>query len=139
MQSSFSVERQLPFNFTASASFLYMRSLHLLRSRNLSAPLPGAEARPAGDGGNIPAYESSGIHKRRQLIIGVNKFGGGRLNLFGNYILNQARSDTDGAETFPLIRNNRFRSPDSRSICNRIGGTIWMCPFRSDCPMITGC
>jgi carboxypeptidase family protein len=100
LQSAFSLERQLPFNFTASANFLYTRTLHLLRSRNLTAPLPGG-ARPPGDGGAVLAYESSGIHKQRQLIIGVNNFVGRRLNLFVNYILNQARSDTDGAETFP--------------------------------------
>jgi hypothetical protein len=101
LQSAFSIERQLPFNFTASASYLHTRTLHLLRSRNLNAPLPGAEARPSGDGDNVFAYESSGIFKQRQLIIGVNNFVGRRLNLFVNYILNQARSDTDGAEIFP--------------------------------------
>jgi len=101
LQFALSIERQLPFNFTASASYLHTRSLHLLRSRNLNAPLPGDEERPTGDGGNVFAYESSGMHKQRQLIIGVNNFVGRRLNLFVNYILNQARSDTDGAETFP--------------------------------------
>jgi len=101
LQFALSLERQLPFNFTTSASYLHTRSLHLLRSRNLSAPLPGAESRPPCDGCNILTYESSGIHKQRQLIIGVNNFVGKRLNLFVNYILNQARSDTDGAETFP--------------------------------------
>src|SRR5262245_2710576 len=100
LQSALSFERQLPFNFTASASYLRTRTLHLLRSRNLNAPLPGG-GRPPGDGGNVLAYESSGIYKQRQLIIGVSNFVGRRLNLFVNYILNQARSDTDGAETFP--------------------------------------
>ncbi len=101
LQSAFSIERQLPFNFIASASFLYTRTLHLLRSRNLNAPLHGGVERPLDDAGNVLAYESSGIHRQRQLIIGVNNFAGRRLNLFANYILNQARSDTDGAETFP--------------------------------------
>lgn len=101
LQFAFSLERQLPFNFTASASYLHTRALHLLRSRNLNAPLPGDGAPPQGGAGATLTYESSGIYKQHQLIIGVNNSVGRRLNLFVNYILNRARSDTDGAETFP--------------------------------------
>jgi hypothetical protein len=49
------------------------------------------------------------------LIIGVNNFVGKRLNLMVNYILNQARSDTDGAETFPANTNN-LRDEFGRSL-----------------------
>jgi len=128
LQSAFSLERQLPFNFTASASFLYTRTLHLLRSRNLNAPLPGGGGQPPGDRGPALAYESSGVHKQRQLIIGVNNFVGRRLNLFVNYILNQARSDTDGAETFPANTYD-LRSEFGRSLLDVrhrlvLGGSI---------------
>ena len=68
IQSSISLERQLPSNWTFSATFINSRSLHLLRARNINAPLPGtfvpgvagSGVRPFGDLSNIYQYESSG-------------------------------------------------------------------------------
>ncbi|CAN5341023.1 TonB-dependent receptor [soil metagenome] len=108
IQSSLSVERQLPYNFTFSATYINARALHLLRSRNINAPLPGtftpgvsgSGVRPFGDVGNIYQYESSGRLNQNQLILGV----GNRLNrnftFFAGYFLSKAESDTDGAGTF---------------------------------------
>ncbi len=41
LQSVFSVERQLPRNLTVAASYINIRTLHVLRTRPLNAPLPG--------------------------------------------------------------------------------------------------
>jgi hypothetical protein len=109
IQSSISLERQLPGNWTFSATFINSRSLHLLRARNINAPLTGtfvpgvagSGARPFGTLGNIYEYESSGRLSQNQLLLGI----GNRLNrtfsIFARYSLGKAMSDTDGAGTFP--------------------------------------
>jgi hypothetical protein len=46
METAFSVERQLPRNVTVSVSYIGARTLHVLRSRNINAPVPGTGVRP---------------------------------------------------------------------------------------------
>ena len=101
IQGAISIERQMPFGFTVSATYINARTLHLLRSRNINAPLPDTGLRPFGAIGNIYQYESSGTFKQNQLIIGANNRLGRSVTLFMNYRLNKAESDTDGAGTFP--------------------------------------
>jgi Carboxypeptidase regulatory-like domain len=101
IQTAISLERQLPRNFTVSLSYLHARTLHLLRSRNINAPLPGSGLRPLGEAGNILVYESSGIFKGHQLIVNASQRLSTSLSLFAVYTLNRARSDTDGALSFP--------------------------------------
>src|SRR5207253_3095387 len=68
MQSVISVERQLPHNLTVAASYIHGRTLHLLRTRAINAPLPGtfvpgilnSGVRPLGNIGNVFEYESTG-------------------------------------------------------------------------------
>lgn len=108
IQSSLSFERQLPYNFTFSATFINSRTLHLLRSRNTNAPLPGtflvgdptSGIRPFADAGNIYEYESSGRLNQTQLILSVNNRLNRNFSLFARYVLGKASSDTDGAGTF---------------------------------------
>jgi uncharacterized membrane protein YgcG len=109
VQSSLSFERQLPSNWTFTATYINSRSLHLLRARNINAPLPGtftasnpsSGVRPLGNVGNIYQYESSGRLNQNQLLLSL----GNRLNrhfsLFIRYSLSKAESDTDGAGSFP--------------------------------------
>ena len=110
LQTALSLERQLPRDFAFSATFINARSLHLLRSRNINAPIPGTFTidpatgqRPFGAAaGDIFVYESSGIQNLRQLIFNVS----GRLNpnisVFGTYILSSTKNDTDGPNSFPI-------------------------------------
>lgn len=108
-QTAIGVERQLPKNIMVSLTYTNSRGLHALRSRNINAPLPGtynpqvpnSGVRPFGDIGNIYVYESSGRFDQNQLIVNVNARVSPRLTLFGFYTLNRARSDTDGAGSFP--------------------------------------
>ncbi|MEZ5425268.1 MAG: carboxypeptidase regulatory-like domain-containing protein [Pyrinomonadaceae bacterium] len=97
-QFAFSVERKLPFNTTFSATYINARTNRLLRSRNINAPIDGV--RPFPDQGNIFQYESTGEFRQNQLILNLRtRFQ--NFSLFGNYSLNKAESDTDGAGTFP--------------------------------------
>ncbi|HZG53110.1 MAG TPA: carboxypeptidase regulatory-like domain-containing protein [Pyrinomonadaceae bacterium] len=100
IQSTASVERLLPGRVTLTTSFVNTRTLHLLRTRNINAPVGGV--RPRGDAaGNIYQYESSGILNQNQLIVSANTRFNPNFSIFANYTLGKANSDTDGAGTFP--------------------------------------
>ena len=104
MQSAVSVERALPHNFRASATFSHSRSLHLLRTRPINAPLPGtfnpnvpnSGVRPLGGVNNFFEYESSGRFDQNQFIV---TFGGQvnrKVSFSSNYVLSKTNSDSDG-------------------------------------------
>jgi hypothetical protein len=109
VQSSVSVERQLPHRTTLTATFLNARGVHYLRSRNINAPLPGtfdplvpnSGVRPFGNVGSIFEYESSGILKQNQLIFNLQNRLNQRVTIAGTYILGRSRSDTDSASSLP--------------------------------------
>jgi len=104
MQSAISLERALPHNFRASATFSHSRSLHLLRTRPINAPLPGtffpnvpnSGVRPLGGVNNFFEYESSGRFDQNQFIV---TFGGQvnrKVSFSSNYVLSKTNSDSDG-------------------------------------------
>jgi hypothetical protein len=109
MQGVISVERQLPYRFTLATTFVSSRTLHMFRSRNINAPLPGtfiplvqcSGIRPFNTCNNFYEYESTGRLNQNQLIISVNNRLNPNFSLFANYILGKASGDTDGAGTFP--------------------------------------
>ena len=101
IQSSISLERELPYGFTLAGTFINTRSLHMLRSRNINAPLPGSKIRPFGDVGDIFQYESSGYFQQNQLAVNVVERLKSMMTLWATYVLNNARSNTDGPDTFP--------------------------------------
>ena len=101
LQASLSVERQLFRRTTLSVNFVNARTLHVLRSRNINAPVPATLIRPLPGQGNIFQYESSGRFNQQQLIVYLNNRLSPRFSLSVNYVFNRARSDTDGAGTFP--------------------------------------
>ena len=109
MQSSVSVERQLPAHTTLALTYTNSRSVHVFRSEDINAPLPGTYVRgvqnsgvfPFGQPGPIFLMESSGIYKQNQLIANVNTRVNAGFSIFGFYVLNKAMSNTDGLGTFP--------------------------------------
>jgi hypothetical protein len=101
LQTALSIERQLPNRSTLSINFVNARTLHVLRSRNINAPLPGTGVRPFAGQGNIFQYESSGSFNQQQLIVNLNNRLSTRFTLSANYVFNRAKSDTDGAGSFP--------------------------------------
>jgi hypothetical protein len=133
MQGSLSLERQLPHHVTMSLAYVGARTLHVLRSRNVNAPIPGSLARPLGSAGNVFVYESSGRFNQNQFIANVNSRLSRNLNLFANYVFNSASSDTDGPNSFPI---NQFDTqgeygPAASDIRHRlvVGGQINVLPW----------
>ncbi|HEX7316099.1 MAG TPA: carboxypeptidase regulatory-like domain-containing protein [Pyrinomonadaceae bacterium] len=115
MQTAFSVEQQLPYRVTLSVSYISARTLHVLRSRNVNAPLLDATGRlpldatgrpvivrPNPARGNVFQFESSGVFNQHQLVVNVNNRFSRAFTLFGNYTLNFAKSDSDFTGNFPV-------------------------------------
>jgi hypothetical protein len=108
-QSMISLERQLPRNTTIAVTFAHAHGLHVLRSRDANAPLPGtydpavpgSGIYPLGPVGAILLMESSGLYNQRQLIVNVNSRANKHISLTGSYAWNRAMSNTDGIGTFP--------------------------------------
>ena len=98
-QIALSVERQLPFKTTLSATYVFAQTRRLLRSRNVNAPIGGV--RPNLSAGNIFRYESSGRFNQNQLIFNFRSNFSEAVSIFGNYAFGAAKSDSDGAGTFP--------------------------------------
>jgi hypothetical protein len=121
LQSVFSVERQLPHNLTIATSYINIRTLHVLRTRPLNAPLPGtfipgvpaSGIRPLDCADFIPpeinpstrcnvfAYESSGRYNQNQFIVNFNSRLHRNFTMNAYYVLGKANSDADGIGSLP--------------------------------------
>ncbi len=136
LQSAITVERQLPHNTTVAVTYTNSHGLHEFRSEDINAPLPGTFVPgvtdsgifPLGHPGPVNLIESSGIYNQNQLISNVNAKLNPGLSLFGFYVFNRARSNTDGVGTFPSNPYNFTGEygPASTDVHHRvtIGGSI---------------
>src|SRR5206468_11120681 len=115
INSSISLEQQLPKGLALTLSWDSIRGVHLYRSRNINAPFADAPPNPLRPGtllppdpsqGNINQLESSGLSRSNNYTIGFRELLRNKLNLtiFGNYTLGFAKNDTDGP--FSLPANN---------------------------------
>lgn len=101
MQGVFSVEKALPRNVTAFATFITSRNLHALRLRNINTPVSFTAAtpsgiRPLGTTTDVLEYESNGRVNQNQFIVGARARFNPRVQFFANYVLNRSRGDADG-------------------------------------------
>ncbi len=107
MQYALGIERQLPFKTTAAIFYIGSRTNNLLRSRNVNAPVCPLQIncsnalKPNPALGGINQYESTGVLDQQQIIFNFRTLISNKLTLFGNYRLGFAKSDTDGAGSFP--------------------------------------
>jgi hypothetical protein len=104
--SDLSVEKTLPKGLGLTFSWDASRGVHLYRTRNINAPLPGFLVRPNPLVGNLLQVESSASSRSNNFTVGFrqtlrNKW---NLNAFGNYTLGWSSNDTDG--NFNLPENN---------------------------------
>lgn len=97
-QWSFSIERALPGNLSLIANYIGTRIDRALRSRVLSAP--GLSGDAAAES-RVYQYESTGRFRQDQIIVGLNSRLSSKLGLSLRYTLGWAKSDTDGAGSFP--------------------------------------
>lgn len=108
INSSVQIERSLPANLFVTASFDYQRSYHLLRSRNLNAPLPGQTQRPDLSEGNVWQLESTGVSRSKAFRFSMRQ----RFSIFNvnaNYRYEVDATDTVGSFGAPTD-NYDFRA-----------------------------
>jgi hypothetical protein len=108
LQSAAGIEFGLPGQTILSVTYLSTRGMHLLRSRNVNAPIPPlrlsesdvGSVRPLGLG-NIYAYESTGTLNQNQVLAKIESRIGKEFSAFAQYAYSQGFSDTDGPSSFP--------------------------------------
>ena len=105
------VERQLPRNMTMFLGFFNLRITHVIRARDVNAPLPNTVTdltpggiRPDPTQGEINRYEASGQFNQRQFFIGFNSRFSRMFQMNGNYSWSKTTNDTDGqgSALFPM-------------------------------------
>jgi hypothetical protein len=105
------VERQLPRNMTMFVGFYNIRIVHVIRARDVNAPIPATITpltpnglRPNPSVGEIYRYEASGQFNQRQFFVGFNSRLSRAITLNGNYSLSKTTNDTDGqgGSLFPM-------------------------------------
>ena len=101
IQSALAFERELPLNTTISITYANTHGLHVFRSRDINAPLPGSGVLPLGNPAQVFVMESSGLYNQNQWTVNVNSRINRDISLTGAYQYNRAFSNTDGFSTFP--------------------------------------
>ena len=105
------MERQLPRNITMFLGFFNLRIVHVIRARDINAPLPFTITeltpngiRPDPTRGEINRYEASGQFNQRQFFVGFNSRFSRTFQLNANYSLSKTTNDTDGqgGALFPM-------------------------------------
>ena len=99
-QTAFTLERQLPKKTTLAVTYTNARALHVLRSADINAPVPGSGLYPYPGKGPIFLMTSAGVYNQNQMIVNVNSKMSATVSLFGYYVLNHAMSNSDGLQTF---------------------------------------
>ena len=139
-QSAFGVDRQLPRNTSVSLTYAFSHGVHTLRARDINSPLPGtfiqgvagSGVRPFGNTGDIYQYESSGFFNQQQLITNFNTRFSAKFSAFGYFTVGEARSNTDGAGTFPANQYDLSSEYSRASFDSRfhlfVGGN-WTAPL----------
>jgi len=109
MQSALTLERQLSASTAFAVTYTNSHGLHLFRSEDINAPLPGtydpnvpgSGTFPLGHTGPVFLMESSGIYNQNQIVANINMRLNQGVSLFGFYVFNHAMSNTDGIDTVP--------------------------------------
>lgn len=103
VMTAINFERQLPSKFTFFAVAFNYRGKHLLRVRNINAPLPGTydpenpnnSVRPFGNIGDIYYYESSAKFNDYRFFGGLRRQMSKGFSMFANFGTGRGKTDTD--------------------------------------------
>jgi len=103
VMTAINFERQLPSKFTLFLVAFNYRGKHLLRVRNINAPLPGTydpehpndSIRPLGNIGDVYYYESSARFNDYRFFGGVRRQMSKGFSLFANFGTGKGKTDTD--------------------------------------------
>jgi len=109
MQSALTLERQVSASTAFAITYTNSHGVHLYRSEDINAPLPGtynpnvpgSGTFPRGHPGPVFLMESSGIYNQNQVVANINTRLKQGVSLFAFYVLNRAMSSSDGVDTVP--------------------------------------
>ena len=113
MQSALSVERQLPAHTTLAVTYVNSHSPNQFLTNDINAPLPGtynpqvpgSRTYPLGTPEAVFQVGASGTYNQNELIVNATSRINSAVSLFGSYVYNHARSNTDYS---PPPRNTDF-------------------------------
>ncbi len=105
MQAGIGVDRQITKKITGNITYLYTQGVHQYMTNNVTAP--AFDIADYTVTGTTPAlynyqFQSGGFYRQNQLIVS-SALQLKQLTLSGNYVFNQANSDTQGINSFPSI------------------------------------
>ena len=108
MQAGAAVEHQFGRAISTSVTYLYTQGVHQYLLNNVTAPAFNAAAYVVT--GAAPAaynyqYQSGGVYKQNQITF-TGSVQSGRLSLNGSYTFNEAKSDTQGVNSFVSVAQN---------------------------------
>ena len=106
LYSAIGLERRLPSDLILTLTYNYIRGVHLFRSRDINAPLPGSFARPRPELMRVTQLESSSVSTYHGLTLSFSGSIGKRVSLSGNYTLSRAIDDADGPDALPVNNYN---------------------------------
>jgi hypothetical protein len=96
-----SVERVLWKGTQLTVAFDWLRGIHLFRSRNVNAPLPGTGLRPDRAFANITQIEGSASMRSRSLTLTLRSRVGRRFEATGQYTWSRTINDVSGIYQLP--------------------------------------
>jgi hypothetical protein len=97
-QAAISIEKQVTKAATVSLTYLNSRGFDQLGTINANAPIDGQLPNPSE--GYVYQYVSKSIFRQNQFIANSNVRVGSKIQLFGYYTLNYAKSDASGVSNF---------------------------------------
>jgi hypothetical protein len=108
MQAGVGVDHQFTRAISTNVTYLYTQGIHQYLTNNVTAPAFNATTYTVT--GAAPAaynyqFQSGGVFKQHQLIV-TGSVQTRRFVLNGTYTLNQAKSDTQGVNSFPSVAQN---------------------------------
>src|SRR5205085_2909501 len=118
--ASFGIERELKQGLRLMSQYIYQRGVHVLRGRNINAPLPSS-GRPDPLSGNITQIEGSANSSLHAAMINLNWMKMGKFFVAANYMLSKATNETDSplglpannfdlrGERGPALNDTRYR------------------------------
>jgi hypothetical protein len=105
MQSGIGVDHQITKKIMSNVTYLYTQGVHQYLSNNITAPdfdIANYTVTGAASTLNNYQFQSGGFYRQNQLITSLS-LQLKHLTVSGNYVLNQAKSDTQGVNSFPSI------------------------------------
>jgi hypothetical protein len=105
MQAGIGVDHQIAKKITGNITYLYTQGVHQYLTNNVTAPV--FDVADYTITGPPPAayneqFQSGGFYRQNQLIFSSSA-ALKHLTVTGNYVLNEAKSDTQGVNSFPSV------------------------------------